>query len=244
MRTIILAAGAGRRLRPLTNHIPKCLLKVGNETILSRTIRMCALTGLKNLVIITGHGTQYVEDEIKNITSAACFKQQRITYIYNPFYARFNNSYSLLLGLPKRKESIIIINSDDIFDQKILNGIVDEGPTELVVDNVKKLTEESMKVYIENNNIIRIGKWLDTRNSTGEYIGLARIAATDVCYLHNALEEIVKYNPDSFYEHALDIIAKKRTIAAWKTNGLMWTEVDTAQDLAVACELIEKELIK
>ena len=101
-----------------------------------------------------------------------------------------------------------------------------------------------MKVYVEANRILRIGKGLDLNTSAGEYIGLARIAAEDIPYLRRALKDVIVNNPDGFYEHGFDIMLSQRQIAAIYTDGLKWTEVDTDEDLAWARELIGKELIE
>lgn len=245
MKTVILAAGVGRRLGALTKDIPKCLLQIGQETLLRRTIRTCAQVGLRDLLIITGHRAKRVEAEVEDIRHAMWAGKLRLHSLYNPSYATMNNSYSLLLGLPKNNEPVIIINSDDVFDSRILQSIAKPGPTVFVVDNVKQLTtEESMKVYVEANRILRIGKGLDLNSSAGEYIGLARIAAEDVPCLREALEDVMANNPDGFYEHGFDIMLGQRQIAPSYTNGLKWTEVDTAEDLIRAREFIEKELIE
>jgi choline kinase len=219
-------------------------LQIDKETLLRRTVHSCARTGLRDLLVITGHGAKHVEAEIENITGTPWARNLRLQCLYNPSYATMNNCYSLLLGLPENNESFIIINSDDVFDSRILQNIVKNGPTVFVVDNVKQLTKESMKVYVEANHIERISKQLDLDSSAGEYIGLARIAAEDTPYLRKSLEEVIANNPDGFYEHGFDIMLGQRQIAPSYTNGLKWTEVDTVEDLIRARELIEKELME
>jgi len=246
MRVIILAAGIAERLRPLTNNIPKCLLKVGGQTMLYRTVQICAKLGLKDLCVITGHGAEHIDTDIEKIREAEWAKKTNIRCIYNASYDNINNCYSLLLGLPEKNknETIIIINSDDVFDGRILKMISQEGPTVLVIDNVKNLTKESMKVYVENKDIRRIGKGLDIKISVGEYIGLARIGVKDIESLRKALEDVVSNNPNGFYENAFDLMFDKTKIAPCHTDGLMWTEVDTLEDLAYARKLIEMEMLE
>lgn len=244
MRVVILAAGLSRRLGSLTQNIPKCLLQINQETLLHRTVRLCAQVGLRDLLVITGHGAKHIEAEIENITGTPWARKLRLQSLYNPLYATMNNCYSLLLGLPKSNDPIIVINSDDVFDIRILQSVAEPGPTVFFVDNVKQLTEESMKVYVEANRILRIGKGLDLNTSAGEYIGLARIAAEDIPYLRRALKDVIVNNPDGFYEHGFDIMLSQRQIAAIYTDDLKWTEVDTDEDLAWARELIGKELIE
>jgi len=246
MRVVILAAGEAKRLQPLTNKIPKCLLEVGGTTILYRTIQICARVGLKDLCVITGHGAEHIDTEIEKIRKAEWAKNTNIRCIYNASYDDINNCYSLLIGLPEKNKNkpIIIINSDDVFDGRILKTISKDGPTVLVIDNVKKLTKESMKVYVEDNRIRRISKELDIKSSKGEYIGLARISAEDIECLRKALEDVVSNNPNGFYEHAFDLMFDKTKITPCYTDSLMWTEVDTIEDLTYARQLLERKLVE
>lgn len=230
------------RFGSLTREKPKCLLQTGSETILHRIIRICARLRLRNLTIVTGHGEKYVRAAIKDILNESWAGRMKIRPLYNPEYAKINNCYSLLLGLPERDESVLVINSDDVFDHRILAGICRVKTSQLVIDNVKKLTKESMKVCLKGSCISRIGKWLDTDASAGEYIGLAKIVRGDIPTLRRALQHIVTHNPDGFYEHAFDIMFDKTRISPCFTNGLKWTEVDTREDLAVARKLVKKDI--
>jgi len=199
--------------------------------------------GLKNLCIVTGHGRDYIEAEVDHIRQAFIKDSLEIECRYNRHYAKMNNCYSLLMGLPDKAETLVIINSDDVFDSRILDSIANGDTTELVVDNVKQLTSESMKVRIEEDTITRIGKWLEPKLSGGEYIGLARIAANDMALLRQSLQRVVEKNPGGFYEHAFDIMVDQTAIKPCNTDGLRWTEVDNYEDLIYTRELVRKELI-
>ena len=235
MKTIILAAGISKRLRPLTNKIPKCLLKINNSTILERTIKACLNNNLKDIIIVTGHGHDYVLKEVENLKNKQSFNSQ---LIFNKHYEDMNNCYSLYLGVKDIEESIIIINSDDVFDDQILANLCKENKTSLVIDNVKKLTKESMKIYYKNI-ITDINKKLNIEKSYGEYIGLAKINKNNIALLRDSLNKVVKDNPDLFYEDAFQIIFNQVNFKVCNTNGLKWTEVDTPEDLEIAKKLIK-----
>ena len=244
MKTIVLAAGLSKRLGELTKEKPKCLLEVGNTTIFERTIQACAQLKLNDLVIVTGHGADYIDRQLSEIRCRSWASDLKIVPVFNAKYATINNCYSLLLGLPQKEQPVIIINSDDIFDSRILKGISAEGPTRLVIDNVKQLTEESMKVYMNNDRICRISKALDIQTSAGEYIGLAQIAGKDISQLRTLLEEVVADNPNGFYENAFDLMFERTEIYPWFTDGLQWTEIDTKEDLDFAMSLVKGDTLK
>lgn len=235
MKTIILAAGKSERLRPLTNKIPKCLVEIDKTTILERIVKNCLKSNLDDLIIVSGHGHDYVEKEIEKIKSKYNFK---VNIIYNDHFYDMNNCYSLYLGIKNLSEDIITINSDDVFDNNILMKLSKNKNTSLVVDNVKKLTAESMKVYCDSK-ITDINKNLDIKKSYGESIGIARIQKEHLNLLKKSLEKIVNNNPDLYYEDAFQVMFEKIDFKPHNTDGLKWTEIDTASDLKIAKKLIK-----
>lgn len=239
MRVVVLAAGMSLRLGSLTKRRPKCLLSIdGDESLLGRILRLCAEAGLRSTNIVTGHGAQHVDEELQAIADRNWARTLSINTIFNARYTTANNCLSLLMGLTELHEPIVIINSDDIFDRNVLLGISEHGPTRLVIDNVKELTRESMKVYLEQDRICRIGKWLDTETSGGEYIGLAYIAGEDVPLLREKLGWVIGNDPQAFYEAAFDLMFKEIFVHPWYTNGLRWTEIDTQEDYQAAKRLV------
>src|SRR3989304_3683070 len=101
MKSVILAAGISARLRPLTDHIPKCLLKIGDKTILERTLDNLLAYHLNDIAIVTG----YLEEQIKNFV-ARYYPQLNVTYIRNNKYDTTNNIYSLWMTKD------LVINND------------------------------------------------------------------------------------------------------------------------------------
>ncbi len=239
MKTIILAAGIAKRLQPLTNKITKCLLEIDGETILSKTIKTCINNGLKDIVVLTGHGHKFTEEEIKDIVLKNKIDDLKIKTIYNPEYATKNNCYSLDLAVKDLNEDVIVINSDDVYDEKILAKLKPIPSSALVIDNVKTLTEESMKIYYTNSKVTDINKKLDINKSYGESIGIAKIAKEDMNCLKECLDEVVRTDSDLYYEDAFQLMFDKVDFEVCDTDGLKWTEVDTLEDFRIAEILVE-----
>ena len=235
MKTIILAAGISQRLRPLTNKIPKCLIKIDDCTILERTIENCVKNKLQDIIVVIGHGHDYVKQELGKLKEKYSID---LGLIFNKHYEDMNNCYSLYLGIKEMEESIIVINSDDVFDDRILTNLCKEDKTSLVIDNVKNLTEESMKIYY-NDSITDINKKLNIKKSYGEYIGLAKIDKQNIDLLKYSLDKVVKENPDLYYEDAFQLMFNQTNFKVCNTDGLKWTEVDTPKDLEIAKKLIK-----
>lgn len=236
MKTIILAAGIAKRLKPLTNEIPKCLLKIKNKTLLRMTIEACTKNDLRDLLILTGHGEALVNDELKKILFD--ISKIKINSIFNPDYAIKNNCYSLYLAIKNLDEDIVVINSDDVFDDRILAKLNLMKNSALVIDNVKTLTEESMKIYYVNDRITDINKKLDINKSYGESIGIAKIIKKDLNFLRTCLDEVIKTDSNLYYEDAFQLMFDKINFSVCDTDGLRWTEVDNMADYKIAKNLV------
>ena len=152
MKGLILAAGVASRLRPLTDNIPKCLLPVGQKSILERTIDNLILCGIKELIIVTG----YFEDMIKSFV-VKNYPGLKVHFVSNERYDSTNNVYSLWLAKELIDNSdIILLDSDIIFDHRILELLMDDASkNRLAVRFEDNMGEEEMKVLITEDNHIR-----------------------------------------------------------------------------------------
>lgn len=229
MKAIILAAGKGRRLMPLTEKIPKCLVQIGGETILEKTIRNCTNAGIKDFVIVIGHGKEFVLQELSSLK----YKNLNLTMVENLDYANTNTGVSLNLGLGQIDDEPIIIDGDLIFDKRILDILIKQKETSMVIDNEKILTEESFKVEIENDKIKSMGKEIPIKESDGEFIGLSIVKTKDL----DIFKRIVRKNSEDrnqYYSCAFKRFSKIGYIKFVFVDGLKWTEVDTTDDVTYA----------
>ena len=112
---IILAAGAGNRLRPLTADAPKCLTEVAGRSILGRLVNNLRAQGIERLVVVIGHKGHCIREFLSHYADSL-----RIDYIYNPDYRTTNNIYSLWLARQQIRESFLLVESDLVFDASIL----------------------------------------------------------------------------------------------------------------------------
>ena len=139
MQAVILAAGRGTRLQPLTNDKPKCLIDVGNMTIIEHQIGALRRCGIKDILIVTGH----YSDKIKETLG------KRARYTYNPRFDQTNSLYSLWLIKNKINDDFILLNADVFFHTAILERLINsQYPDVLAVDSKKKLIDGEMNVKI------------------------------------------------------------------------------------------------
>jgi len=241
MEAVILAAGVGRRLYPLSRKVPKCMLRVGDRPLLSQIMGNLLGVGIKKILVVTGHGSKSVESLINS------FRGGSTRYLYNPNYAQMNNCYSLWLALGEVKDGFLIYNSDLLCGRGLVRRIV-EAPAEdsLLVDSGKILGSEEMKVKLdEEDRISRINKDIPPAQANGEYIGIAKFSRQGGKVLKAYLDSLIKRGEvDQFYEVAFDLLAKSYPLYGGCFKGEPWVEIDDFEDLRRARDQIWPQLKK
>lgn len=232
---VILAAGIGSRLSPLTDNCPKSLLSVGGSVILERMIRNCLSCGISQFVLVLGHRAA----EIKQFVDKT-FRGIRVTYVINDRYRETNTGYSLMLAGPAIGTSEFIkFDADVVFDVKILRQLVDSDYANvLCIDQNIALEDEEVKVITDDQmQVIEVGKSVDPKLALGESIGIEKISAETGPLLFAELAEMMvsKEHLQDYYEAAYaQLVVKGTAFRALDITGLSWTEIDTAQDYAAA----------
>lgn len=239
MKAIIFAAGRSSRLEDLTENLPKSCLEIADgQTMLQRTLSFIQEAGIEEVKIITGHASINIEKEVINWQE----KFSSIKTIYNPLFIERNNIYTAYLIRELITSDTLIFNSDLVFDKKILDIAVtalnEKDNSFLMVDDQKELVDEDMKILLNDvGNIIRINKNLINENCTGEYIGILRLAKTDIDIFKDSLETMIEREDfDKYYEDAIDERLEDMNISFVSTKGLAWSEIDTKVDYQKAQE--------
>lgn len=226
MKVLILAAGRGYRLGELTSDRPKSLLDLNGETILGIQLRILKECGIKpeDIFIIVG----YKKEKIKELVP------EKINIIENPLFASTNNVYTLYLALKTIKDGFILLNGDVVFPKNFLERLINTTENCLVVDSVKRLGEEEMKIRTENNRITEVKKTIQAEESDGEYIGMARFSDEGNRTLFNELSKLIdEGKTQEWYEAAFNNMCKNTKIAPLKVKE-KWVEIDTKEDLDYA----------
>ena len=240
MQAIILAAGLSKRLRPITDYAPKCLLKVGGKTLLEMTINNIIKNGINEFVMVTG----YREDMIKGFISKN-FPDLNIAYITNSDYENNNNSYSLWMTKDYINGPSILLDSDILFDYRIISKLLESPHTDcLAVNTNHSLGEEEIKVIIDSaNKIQHIGKDLNPAKSYGESIGIEKFSPDFFKELGEVLERKIvrENNVNEFYEASFqELYDKGNTMYAVDVSEYKSLEIDFPEDLIRAEEEIRE----
>lgn len=241
MKAIILAAGIGSRIRPLTDNTPKSLLKIGDITILEMMISHIRDCGIDEIIFVTG----YLEDKIKAYVTKR-FPDVKSFFVTNENYKETNTGFSLLLAQKFVQDcDFVKFDADVVFDKDILTQLID-CPYENVfcIDKNIHLNAEEIKVLVDDEDkILKIGKTIDPQKAIGESIGIEKIGKKMAQLLFQELELMMKdkKNHQEYYEGAYEkLIEKGEFFYALDITGSKWVEIDTHEDFETAHELFIK----
>lgn len=243
MKAVILAAGIASRLRPLTNDRPKCLLKIGDRSLLERTIDALLENNIREIIIVTGYLHEMLESFVQTR-----YPHLAVKFIHNELYATTNNIYSLWIAIPDvlNEKEMILLDSDILFDPSMIKILQDNPHDNCLALDSHKLGEEEIKVIVnEKNQITELSKTCAIEKAIGESIGIEKISHS---YLHALREEldhmIVHEKLDNvFYELAFErLITQGHYFYPVDTSSYFSMELDTIEDFHDAINRIPKHL--
>lgn len=236
MKAIILSAGQGRRLLPLTESTPKCALQVAGRSVLETQLGEIDRCRVDEVVVVTGFGADRV-DEI-----AAGIKTPRVRTLYNPFYALSDNLGTCWVAGREMTEPFVLINGDTLFEAAILQKLLasaPDAPITLVTDCKDGYDDDDMKVVVDDRRLCRVGKQL-REGVNGESIGMMVFRGDGPALFRAKVENVMRYGEGvkRWYLSAIDELAQQGLVNVCSIQGLSWCEVDDADDLAQAQKVV------
>ncbi|MFB4420219.1 sugar phosphate nucleotidyltransferase [Streptomyces sp. QL37] len=238
---LVLAAGAGRRLRPYTDTLPKALVPVdGEKTVLDLTLANFAEVGLTEVAVVVGYRKEAV------YARKAEFEAKygvTLTLIDNDKAEEWNNAYSLWCAREVLKQGVILANGDTVHPVSVEKTLLDARgkgrKIVLALDTVKTLADEEMKVITEDGKgVRRITKLMDPATATGEYIGVTLIEPEAAEELADALRTTFERDPDLYYEDGYqELVNRGFTVDVAPIGEVTWVEIDNHDDLARGREI-------
>ena len=239
---VILAAGMAKRLRPLTDNKPKCLLKVGERTLLERTVDAMRQAGITEFVVVTG----YCADQIRDFLTIH-YPLSTIHFLHNADYEHNNNIYSLWMsGQIVRDKEFLLMDSDILCDPAAVVRIAQEPESALAV-NRHELGDEEMKVVVDSEgHITEISKTCRPEDAMGESVGIEHVTPDYSRALFQELDQMIEREGliDIFYERAFErLIPQGHTFRVVDTTCYFSYELDTPEDFDRAQQLIPRNLL-
>src|SRR6266571_834596 len=176
MRVIILSAGRGLRMWPLTRNTPKALLDLGQGvTVIESQLASIREAGLVNVTLVLGFLAEQVEAKVRR------FDGLSVDFVYNPFFDTSNNLISLWMARHLMNDDFISVNGDDVFHPDVLRALTSAPkPPDIamVIDRKPDYEAEDMKVVIQDGRVLEVSKQVPMDRASGESIGIIRYTAS------------------------------------------------------------------
>jgi choline kinase len=230
MKLVILAAGKGERLMPLTRNTPKSLLEIGGGvTLLEAQLEHAASSGIDEIVVVVGYRAEQIEAKIKG-------SGIRARTVYNPFYDVSNNMVSAWLARAEMGSDFVLLNGDVVFNPAVLKRLVEshKRDIQMVIDRKEAYDDDDMKVTIEGDTIVAVSKKLPEQRSHGESIGMIAFRGRGPQRFTDTLDRMVREpeNRNVFYLAALQSIMDSGVPVGFvECHPQDWAEVDFHPDL-------------
>jgi len=230
MKALILNSGVGKRMKPITNEIPKCLVKLNGNTILGYQIESLIKVGIGEIIMTTGP----FDEKIKSFMSEN-FPHVKVKYIKNEKYETTNYIYSLWLTKGHIDDDIILLHGDTVFEQELLNRLIKcKNKNCVLINNKIELPQKDFKAQIIDGKIKRIGVDVFAENSFF-LAPLYKFSKEDFLIWMNEIENFIKGGEVNKYaEDAFNEIHYKIDLHPTFFGEEFCMEIDTADDLKIA----------
>lgn len=241
VRVVILAAGTGSRLMPLTRNTPKSLLDLGNGyTLLERQLEAIQACGVTKVTLVTGYKSDQIEAKITH------YSEFDISFRFNPFYKLANNIVSAWLGLQGVTAPVVLVNGDDVFHASVLERVMRAGhPVTMMVCKKDSYDDDDMKVRIGGDLVRDVGKGIPVGEADGDAIGMTYFDSAGLEQFQMRLLDRLRddANLNLFYVHCLkDLMDSGYPVRFAECKEEEWAEVDFHPDLEIMRDQVLKGL--
>lgn len=246
MKAIILSAGQGSRLLPLTESNPKCLLDLGQgESVLRHQFSQLELAGVTEVIVITGFHAPLVAADIAKYKG-----KLSITLRYNPFYKVADNLGSVWLALrdiAEDCEQFMIVNGDTLFTASVARELLtqvkkNQAPITLAVSQKPRYDSDDMKVIRDGSQLLQVGKSLSLAEVNAESIGMMCFYGEGVSAFRTMVETSISA-PDGtnvWYLAVIHRLASQIRIETAEVPQEEWCEIDFPVDYENACQRVSE----
>ena len=232
-KAIILVAGLGSRLRPLTDEMPKCLTEVNGEPILLRALEILERNGIDETVIVVGYMGKNVIDKF-----GSNYGNMKLSYLWNEIYDETNSMYSAWLAREYLEKGAILIEGDTVFEEALIKVALetDEKKAYWILDRFSPEYEGSMSITDTVGRIIDLkivrGKLKEYPDNYFKSTGIVKITSEYGKLFSKWLEEDVKAgNVQIYYDMVIAKHLKDAPIYTCDISGREWIEIDSFEDL-------------
>jgi len=238
MKAIILSAGQGSRLLPLTADRPKCLLPLDTLNVLVWQIRELNRCGIDDFVVVVGFKADAVAAVLEGMKRPGI----RLRTVFNPFFQLADNLATCWMARHEMSEDFLLVNGDTIFEAAVAARVLAEStePVTVTIDRRPSYDSDDMKVSLDGRRLLAIGKWLSAEQANGESIGMMLFRGRGPALFTDELERMMRTPEglETWYTSVIHTLAQAGHVGSVSIEGLEWGEIDFPADLQRARSLV------
>jgi len=230
MKGVILAAGRGARLNGGSGDMPKCLVTLGGETMLSRNIRLLNSAGIDDIVIVVGCAAETVRRSAPEAT-----------FVENADFAQTNSMYSLWLSRELLTDGFVVMNCDVLVHPQLLVDLITSKHEDALLlayrEPGTQYGDEEMKVRVRRGCVLEMSKTMDPHEADGENLGVVKFGKEGARLLIDKMTALVEAGElKAWVPRAFSAFAQERPLHVIGTRGYPWIEIDFPEDYRRAVE--------
>jgi choline kinase len=230
MKAIILSAGQGKRLLPFTADLPKCAVAIHGRSMLEWQIDELNRCGVQDICVVLGYGAEKVEALL-----AARYGAGHVRTLFNPFFSVADNLGTCWIAREEMTEDFILLNGDTLFQAPVLKQLLTSPshPVTVTTDRKGHYDSDDMKVILDGERLLRIGKDLPLDRVHAESIGMLLFRGEGPALFRRTVEEVLRHPSGlkRWYLSVIDEVARRQPVWTCCIKGLPWAEVDCPADL-------------
>ena len=239
LKAIILSAGQGRRLMPLTSNMPKCCLPLHGISILEWQLSQIAMCEIDEVVVVTGFESEVVDSIVDRVNGI------NVRTLHNPMFAHTDNLGTCWEARFEMEGPFVLMNGDTLFEAAVLQRLLSSDknyPITLACDTKPHFDLDDMKIIADGERLLKVSKQLDISLVDGESIGLMVFDQSGADAFTTKLEEMMDKSDalKLWYLSAIDQLASQGIAGICQIHGLSWCEVDDAADFRAAADVVEQ----
>ena len=231
MRAILINAGQGSRLLPLTLHSPKCLIEVNGKSILDHQIEALQQAGVERILVVGGYRAGQIREHL-----AQRHEARKVSLTINPFWSVASSIGSVWAVREYLDEPFVLVNGDTVFDASVFTqALADMRPgVNLVVEPMDEPEHDDMLVRVEGGRVVAVGKSLPREQATHRSLGIVISPDRGPGGLYGtALRTVIEaeggYN--AYHHGVIDLLARSAGVSAIENHSGLWREVDRPEDI-------------
>lgn len=227
MKAIILAAGRGNRLQSVSEGTPKCMLQIGQRSIMHHQLASLQRNGVSEVVIVVGYKKGQVQDHAREMDGLD------FTFIENPEYGSTNTAYSLWLCREHMQQDFLYLNGDVLFHAEMIRRLLHSARTNVLALDNKRCGAEEVKAVLDGDTVQHIGKKLSQEEAYGEFIGIGRFSRKSNSLFVEHLSYTVNDQmlKNEYFEYALNRLVKDIPFHYVDVSDIPCIEIDFPDDL-------------